>query len=358
MIFKLTNNEREALKIKHRTERDGRVRDRIKVVLLKDKEWTDKLISEALFLDENTVNKHVHDYENSKKLKPENGGSTSKLTSEQTQFLIDHLTEYTYTSTREIRAYIYKSYSISYSQQGMYDWLVEHNFSYKKPKGVPSKACPEKQANFIKEYEEILKQSLSRDTADEEPILFMDSAHPTMSTKISHGWIRVGHANDKAILTTGDRTRVNLTGALNLETMSLFAWDYKTIDKDTTCKFLKTIKRKHPNARKLHIILDNGPAHNNGKVLKFSKRIGIELHFLPAYSPNLNPIERVWKIMNEHIRNNVFFKKSKDFFHAIHRFFEVTWPTHCHEFVDRINDNFETIDFANPLKIFKPAPSG
>jgi len=358
MIFSLTDNERQALKMKHRTERDGRVRDRIKVVLLKDKGWTDKLISEALLLDENTVNKHVHEYESSKKLKPENGGSASKLTKEQTQSLIDHLTEYTYTSTKEIRGYIYKSYGVSYSQQGMHDWLIQHNFSYKKPKGVPSKACPEKQAEFIKGYEELLKLSLSKDTADEEPILFMDSAHPTMSTKVSHGWIRVGHANDKAILTTGDRTRVNLTGALNLETMELFTRDYKTIDKDATCKFLKHLRRKHPNARKLHIILDNGPAHNNGKVLKFAKRIGIELHFLPAYSPNLNPIERVWKIMNEHIRNNVFFKKSKDFFDAIHGFFEVTWPGHCYEFIDRVNDNFAKINFSNPLNLFKPAPSG
>ena len=71
-----------------------------------------------------------------------------------------------------------------YTQQGMHDWLIKHKFSYKKPKGVPSKADPEKQAAFIKEYEEIVKQSLSRDTADEEPIFFMDSVHPTMSTKM------------------------------------------------------------------------------------------------------------------------------------------------------------------------------
>ena len=358
MIFKLTDSERGALRLKHRTERDRRICDRIKAVLLKDKGWTDKLIAEALFLDENTVNKHVHDYENSKKIKPENGGSQSKLAEAQTQSLIEHLTEYTYTSTKAIRAYVFKEYGVKYTQQGMYDWLVEHNFSFKKPKGVPSKACPEKQAAFIKEYEELVKQSMSRDMADEEPIFFMDSAHPTMSTKTSHCWILVGHANDKAILTTGNRTRINLTGVLNLETMEIMTRDYKTIDQDATVKFLKDLRRGHPKAKKLHVILDNGPAHNNAKVIKFAKRIGIELHFLPTYSPNLNPIERVWKIMNEDIRNNVFFEKSKDFFQAVKKFFEVTWKERCHEFIDRVNDNFEIIKLADPLKIFKPAPSG
>ena len=43
----------------------------------------------------------------------------------------------------------------------------------------------------------------------------------------------------------------------------------------------------------------------NGKVGKFAVRIGIILRFLPTYyNPNLNPIERAWKIMNEHVRNN------------------------------------------------------
>ena len=37
------------------------------------------------------------------------------------------------------------------------------------------------------------------------------------------------------------------------------------------------------------------------------------LHILPPYSPNLNPIERVWKVMNEHVRNNEVFSSFKKF---------------------------------------------
>ncbi|MCK5818104.1 MAG: transposase, partial [Psychromonas sp.] len=42
--------------------------------------------------------------------------------------------------------------------------------------------------------------------------------------------------------------------------------------------------------------------------------------YLPAYSPNLNPIERLWKVMNEHARNNKYFATAKDFRRSINNF--------------------------------------
>ena len=69
----------------------------------------------------------------------------------------------------------------------MQAWLARHEFSYKKPKGVPAKLNEEKQKAFIEKYEE-LKASLDED----EVILFMDSVHPTQETKISYGWIKKG----------------------------------------------------------------------------------------------------------------------------------------------------------------------
>jgi transposase len=37
-------------------------------------------------------------------------------------------------------------------------------------------------------------------------------------------------------------------------------------------------------------------------VVEKAKELNIKLHYLPPYSPNLNPIERLWKVMNEHAR--------------------------------------------------------
>jgi len=50
----------------------------------------------------------------------------------------------------------------------------------------------------------------------------------------------------------------------------------------------------------------------------------IQLHYLPPYSPNLNPIERLWKLMNEQIRNNVVFQSAQDFRERLALFFTQT----------------------------------
>ena len=67
-------------------------------------------------------------------------------------------------------------------------------------------------------------------TLEDEPIEFGDGVHPTMATKVSYGWIRKGKENDKTIATTASRTRMNLMGSLNLQTMDVTIGAYKTID--------------------------------------------------------------------------------------------------------------------------------
>ena len=61
------------------------------------------------------------------------------------------------------------------------------------------------------------------------------------------------------------------------------------------------------------------------------------------YSPNLNPIERLWKVMNEQVRNNRFFKSAKDFRSEINRFFEEILPGIGDSLSSRINDNFQLL---------------
>ena len=78
----LDTQERQQLKAQHRFERDGRIRDRIKAVLLYDKKWPIAAIAEALLLSNDAIRNHIADDKGSKKLKPENGGSHPKLSFE------------------------------------------------------------------------------------------------------------------------------------------------------------------------------------------------------------------------------------------------------------------------------------
>ena len=67
---------------------------------------------------------------------------------------------------------------------------------------------------------------------------------------------------------------------------------------------------------------------------------------LRPYSPNLNSIERLWKVMNEHARNNKFFRTADEFRQSINDFFKTTLPKIADGLRSRINDNFQKLDYA------------
>ena len=299
------------------------------------------MISQARRIHESTVARHPSDYVLSEKLNPENGGSQSRLSDVQTMQLTEHLAEKTYFHTHQIVAYVEAEFGIRYTVAGMNKWLHHHGFSYKKPKGVPHKFNLEMQQAFIEYDNETLKSS-------EDPVLFMDAVHPTQSTKLSYGWIRKGQ--DKVIETTGSRTRLNIIGALPLQNIDATVTEmYDTINSESIVRFFWKLKKEHyPLEQKVHLVLDGAAYHQSELVKNAAKVLNIELHYLPPYSPNLNPIERLWKVMNEHVRNNIYFPSKSAFTSAIKEFFDATLPKVAGSLVSRITDNFQ---------ILKPASS-
>lgn len=133
----LTPQQKQQREEMHDSTRDGRVRDRIKAVLLASEGWSQTMISQALRIHESTVVRHLSDYVLSEKLKPENGGSQSRLSAGQTMQLIEDLAEKTYFHSHRIVAYVQAEFGARYTVSGVKKRLHHHGFSYKKPKGVP-----------------------------------------------------------------------------------------------------------------------------------------------------------------------------------------------------------------------------
>lgn len=333
----LSSTERDSLKAKHRKEPNRRIADRFKAILLSDKGWTYRRIAEALLIDEQTVGTHVDEYRDSKKLTLSCRGSLPKLDKMQTAQLVAHIEGTTYLTVQEICAYVLKTYGVSYTVPGMTAWMHSNGFSYKKPKATPAKADPVRQKAFIEFYEALLTT-----TPEDEVILFGDGVHPTMATKVTYGWIKTGC--EKPIKTTASRTRMNLMGALNLESMAVTIGQHETIDSAAMEKFFDQLKVDYPKSTTIHLILDQGPYNKSIATTKSAKERGIKLHYLPPYSPNLNPIERLWKVMNEYCRNNQFFTSAKQFRQTIWDFFDNKWPEISHKMIDRINDNFQRLN--------------
>jgi len=329
--------ERSVLIKRHRAERDGRVRDRIKVVLLTDDGWTAKRIAEALFVDEQTVRQHLQDYQESQKLKPENGGSSPKLDREQTAALTQHLDQKVYVKIKDICAYVFDTFGIHYSVRGMTDWLKRQGFTFHQPCGVPAKADAAAQEVFVKKYEN-LKSTLP----EGDHILFVDGVHPSHAVRFVRGWIRKGRRVE--IPTGASQKRMNLLGALNLESMTLNRKAYLTLNAEAVIDFLAFLLVTMPTGT-LHIILDRGRYQYCQAVWDFvEKNPRITLHYLPSYSPNLNAIEPAWKIMHEHTTNNQYHRTYKDFTEKINEFFDKTFPENAKHWIDRLSDNFRVLN--------------
>lgn len=332
----ITNEQKAELEHLHSTSRDGRERDRIKAVLLASEGWSSAMISQALRLHEATVSRHISDYVNNRKLKPENGGSQSHLSETQTAKLIAYLTVNLLPTTQAIIALVEEWWDIRYTVPGMNKWLHRNGFSYKKPVGVPHKFSAEAQQAFMAAYEQL------KDDVGDDPILFIDGVHPTQGTKLAYGWIPKGRKT--VVETTGSRTRLNLMGALNLDDIgNTVIREYDTINAENIARFFIAVRETYPVSQKVHIILDGAGYHRSALVKDWAYVMNIELHYLPPYSPNLNPIERLWKVMNEVVRNNRYFSSASEFRAEIRRFFSEILPDIAGALSRRINDNFQVL---------------
>ena len=98
-------------------------------------------IARIFFVSKDTVRRYVRDFINEGKSSYGDwGGSKPKLNEKQTAELLEHLSENTYTKTKDIVDYVSSNYNVNFSTSGMAKWLKKHDMVYKKPIKVPAKA--------------------------------------------------------------------------------------------------------------------------------------------------------------------------------------------------------------------------
>jgi transposase len=156
-------------------------------------------------------------------------------------------------------------------------------------------------------------------------VLFLDAAHPTMATKLGYAWSIQGER--KVVPSSAGKTRVNIIGSLDTVSMKLHATFHDTVNSDTLGEHLLELRKIYPTSQysRINIILDQGSYCVSKATAAHAAALQITLIHLPAYSPNLNLIERAWKVMNEQVRNDVYFPDAKTFINAIKNFFTKSW---------------------------------
>jgi putative transposase len=155
--------------------------------------------------------------------------------------------------------------------------------------------------------EEILSESL-KEAAKDMPkgtvVGFMDEASPQTRDNRQRVW---SFGKTKAVKNTS-KYRANTFGFYPINGKEVV--EFKENSKIPNVRsFLRTIRDKNPRKHIL-AILDNAPQHKSQEIIRFAKSINITLVFLPKYSPDLNPIEFIWKSVRRLI-SKVFFIKSE-----------------------------------------------
>ena len=255
----LTEEQREKLKERHKTERDGRIRDRIKAVLMYDDGYSNVEIAKVLLLSHEAIRKHIIDYQKANKLNTNNGGSISKLSDGEKEELMSHLEANNYVYAKDIMYHIENKYGVTYTITGVTKLLYKLGFVYKKPKVVPAKLDFDKQELFKLNYS-LLKGNLR----DKEAIYFMDGVHPQYQARARCGWIRKNQ--DKTLPTFSGWRRKHMIGAINLVDLQLVSTENPKINGEQIVNFLQRLEEENSEKERIYLICDNASYHKSKKV--------------------------------------------------------------------------------------------
>lgn len=141
----------------------------------------------------------------------------------------------------------------------------------------------------------------------------MDAAHWVYGAFLGVLW----SVSRLFIRTPSGRKRFNVLGALDAITHELILMtNTVTINAVSVCGLLKRIRQRYGDTP-VTLILDNARYQYCKVVKERAAELGIELLFLPPYSPNLNLIERVWKWVKRQVLYSKYYASFDEFQRAI-----------------------------------------
>lgn len=192
---------------------------------------------------------------------------------------------------------------------------------------IPAKANVEEQQKF---HEQDMVPLLKQAEKGKCHVLFMDSVHFVLAAFVAVVW-----CFERLFLKGAPgRFRLNLIGAVHATTkdfMGLYNDTY--INAQSVVQLLNRIAQKYAG-KPIHIFLDNARYQHCKLVKQTAIELGITLHFLPPYSPNLNLIERLWKFIKAEVLAARYFPDKDSFKKSIL------------DFVNKLN----SLDFKKQLK--------
>jgi len=192
-------------------------------------------------------------------------------------------------TTTEVRILIKDKLKKTVHRSTVYRMLTEKNYSSKKVEARWSEADKDAQKTWLEKTVPTIKRYVSRHDAI---LYFCDESSISLTPSQGRTWGPKGKTT--IIKRTGKRGRLNAISAISPSNKLVFSIKRESIGSDQVILFLKQILKNHPS-RTVVVVLDNCSAHKSLKIRQFQQKTkNLKLYFLPTYSPEWNPDEKVW----------------------------------------------------------------
>ena len=168
--------------------------------------------------------------------------------------------------------------------------------SWKKAKKLLGRACPQRRQAFVK----ILQGLLEGAQRDRHLLVFLDEAHIHQDADLGSGWGERGRRFYVASTSPGLSAKVSFYGLYLYNDGQVRLWPYARANGAHTVEVLRRLRAEAPE-RKLIVLWDGAPYHRAKAVWAVACGLGIELLPLPGYSPDLMPVEALWRWLREDI---------------------------------------------------------
>ena len=209
---------------------------------------------------------------------------------------------------------------------------------------IPAKADPDKQTAYLTEE---IEPRLAEAQAGKRAVFFVDAAHFVLAPFLGFLWsvARI------FIPAPAGRQRFNVLGALNALTHELITVSHDTyITAETVCALLQKLAALNLSVP-ITVFLDNARYQKCALVTATAASLHIELCFLPAYSPNLNLIERLWKFVKKQCLYSKYYADFATFKTAIVACLSETHTRHKSALDSLITLHFQTFEKAQLVPV-------
>lgn len=212
--------------------------------------------------------------------------------------------------------------------------------AYRKAASLPGGADPQTQFVFLQDE---LMPRLQEAREGTRRVFFVDAAHFVLGTFLGMIWCLT-----RVLIRTGSgRQRYSVLGAVETRDHDLVTIRTSgSVNAQTVCELIEKITREYPG-EKITLVMDNARYQRNTGVFDCAQRHGIELLFLPTYSPNLNLIERVWRLIKSRTLRNKYFPDFASFRGGIDSFLDSLSASNRHLLKSLVTENFQTFTIPN-----------